>query len=93
MGHLVEGVDAGLAGPPPYRELGDQQREPEEKGEDDVDEEEYPSAVLLGQIREAPEVPEADGRARGGEYETYLRGESCPACLVVHGPHMVLDKK
>ena len=60
----LERTDRAFARHAAQRRLGDDHGIAERHGQQDIDQQEDPAAVFRGQIREAPDVPKANGRAR-----------------------------
>ena len=60
----LERADRAFARHAAQRRLGDDHGIAERHGQQDIDQQEDPAAVFRGQIREAPDVPKANGRAR-----------------------------
>ena len=59
---------------------------PHERYYNDVDYKKYPAASLVGEIRESPDVSQADGGA-GGNHEVAKSGSpltSFRVCLITH---------
>ena len=52
-------------------------------GQDDIDQQENAAAVLGGQVGKAPDVPQADGRACGGQDKADLAGKGTSLMFAV----------
>ena len=82
----VERANRALAGHAAERGLCYDHGIAERHGQNDVDEQENTAAVFGGQIRKAPDVAEADGRAGGREHKADLSGKRTSFVFcVVHG--------
>lgn len=74
--HFGVCFDGIFAGPAADRDVAGQQREAESEGEDKIDQNKEAAAVFGRQVREAPEIADADRAARGRHDEADLAGEA-----------------
>ena len=67
--------------------LGEHDRCADEKHRGEVDEDEAATLVLVGDVRELPDIAEADGRAGGGQDESHTpEGPSLLSHLAYQSP-------
>ena len=83
--HRCIGLDGILAGPAADGYIGGQQREAESKSQDKIDQNEEAAAVFGCQVREAPEIADADRAAGGCHDEADLPGEAVLFVAVMTG--------
>lgn len=83
--HLGVGSDGILARPSADGYIGGQQREAESKSQDKIDQNEEAAAVFGCQVREAPEIADADRAAGGRHDEADLPGEAVLLVAVMTG--------
>ena len=85
-GPIAEGLiraDGAFAGHAADGGFDDNHRIAEGHGQDDIDQQENAAAVLCGQIGEAPDVPQPDGRARRGKDEADFARKGASFVLAV----------
>ena len=73
--HLGIRADGAFLRPAADGDIGGQKRKAKRQHEREIDEEEQSAAVLGGQIREPPQIPDADGAAGRGQNEADLAGK------------------
>ena len=83
--HFGVGLDGILAGPAADRDVAGQQREAESESQDKIDQNKEAAAVFGCQVREAPEIADADRAAGGRHDEANLAGEAVLFVGVVAG--------
>ena len=71
----TKGRQLALSGAAANRDLGHEQREAERQREGKIRRNEHAPAVSRGEIREPPQVAEADRRTGGAQHERHAAGK------------------